>query len=84
VTSFTQALAGILPDWRHLCDRRLPLWGLLGPRGRSIRRLEALKAALSCGGCRLQPRCRRRIVAGVHGPARHCPNAALFFGRGTR
>ena len=76
---FTQALAGIVPAWRDLCDRRLPLWTMLGRRARSLRRLEAIRAQLRCERCHLQPRCRRRLAAKLYGPARGCPNVEFFF-----
>jgi hypothetical protein len=35
---FAHALFGILPAWRHLCDRQLPLWRFHGRRSRLHRR----------------------------------------------
>ena len=79
MTRFSQALAAIVPVWRHFCDSGLPLWALLGRRSRSLRRLDALKAELRCQRCDLKPSCRRRVRGGIPVPARGCPNAELFF-----
>lgn len=73
MTRFAHALFGIVPAWRDLCDRRLPLWGFLGRRAR-VARLHALR----CQACDLRPRCKRRVSSGSSRPARGCPNAELF------
>ena len=52
VSPFARALVGILPVWRGLCDRRLPLWTLLGRRAHALGRLQAVQAELRCIACR--------------------------------
>ena len=78
VSPFARSLVGILPVWRGLCDRKLPLWTLLGRRARALGRLQALEAEERCAPCRSRPRCRQRIAAGLSGPARGCPNSHLL------
>jgi hypothetical protein len=78
VSPFARSLVGILPAWRGLRDRRLPLWALLGRRAQAVGRLQALEAELHCIACRSQPLCRRRIAARLPGPVRGCPNRQLF------
>ncbi len=78
MSPFARSLVGILPAWRCLCDRKLPLWTLLGRRARALGRLQALEAEERCAPCRSRARCRQRIAAGLSGPARRCPNTQLF------
>jgi hypothetical protein len=77
MTRFAHALFGILPAWRRLCDRQLPLWRFHRRRQR-LHRVEALRAELRCGQCDARARCRSRIAHRRAGPVAGCPNASLF------
>jgi hypothetical protein len=77
MTPFARASFGVLPAWRPLRDRRLPLWAFLSPHTR-LPRAESLRADLRCRLCDSHARCRRRIAVGASTPRNGCPNAELF------
>jgi hypothetical protein len=76
MTRFGHVLFALLPGWRGLCDKRLPLWGFYRKRAR-LPRLEALRAERRCRLCAARPHCKARSA----GPVAGCPNAGLFAAR---
>jgi hypothetical protein len=78
VTPFHRALIAILPAWRPLAVRELPVWGFLLRRRPAPSRDEALRAEFRCALCTQQRTCRRRLARGRRRPAERCPNAELL------
>lgn len=78
MTPFYRALIGIVPAWRTLARRELPLWTFLKRRRLSPARNEALLAEFRCALCESQTECKARISRGRITPGSGCPNAALL------
>jgi hypothetical protein len=78
MTPFYRALIGILPAWRSLASRDLPLWTFLRRRRLTPARDEALLAEFRCALCDSQAECKARISRGRTRPGSGCPNAALL------
>ena len=76
MTPFHRALIGIVPAWRALARRDLPLWTFI--RRRRLSRNEALLAEFRCALCGSQTGCKARISRGRITPGSGCPNAALL------
>lgn len=79
MTTFAHVLYGLLPEWRSLCDRCLPLWSFR--RRARLSRLEALRAERRCRLCDARTQCRSRIARHLSRPVAGCPNAQLFARR---
>jgi hypothetical protein len=77
MTTFARTLFAVLPAWRPLRSRGLPLWLFLGPHAR-LSRVEALRADVRCAACDRQSLCRRRAARGASRPPAGCPNAEFF------
>ena len=78
MTPFYRALIGIVPAWRTLARRDLPLWTFIKRRRLSPARNAVLLAQFRCALCDSQTGCKARISRGRITPGSACPNAALL------
>ena len=78
MTPFHRALIGILPAWRSLVRRELPMWGVIRRRRLTPARDAALRAEFRCALCDWQEDCRQLLAGGRAKPGYRCPNARLL------
>ena len=71
-------LIGILPDWRRMIGRRLPVHAFLRRQGEPLDGRAAQQAELRCAMCGAKAQCEQRLAAGERSPIAGCPNPELL------